>query len=216
MLSKLNFESIGLLVKIGFISLFLICVILFSLYKCSGKEIRKDRTWITEELHQLESNFSKNPQDEAIRLKFAKSLFELGNFKRSRDIVEPLLKKENPSVEALKLMAYVEYSLGNFSRAEKLILEVLDQTKNNLPLKVESEVGLVFIYYQTLQYEKAAALFKGLEGKIKLPHWEQMKAFGDEKPYRIEWNKNKKVEVPFLVSDSLPVIPVEFQEKRYT
>jgi hypothetical protein len=214
MFSKLNFVSIGLSVKIGLISLFLICLILFSLYKFLGREIKKDHAGVTEELRQLEDDFSENPQDEAVRLKFAKSLFELGDFTRSGDIVEPLLQKENPSVETLKLMAYVEYSLGNFGRAEELILEVLDNAKNNLALRVESEVGLVYIYYQTLQYEKAANLFKGLEGKIKLPHWEQMKTFGDEKPYRIEWDKEEKVEIPFLVSDPLPVIPVEFQGRK--
>jgi hypothetical protein len=214
MLSKLNFESIGLFVKIGFISLFLICVILFSLYRRSGREIKKDRAGATEELRSFESNFSKNPQDEAVRLKFAKRLFELGDFARSRELVEPLLKKEQPPVEALKLMAYIEYVNGNFSEAEKHVLEVLKHAENDLGLRVEMEVGLVFIYYQTLQYEKAANLFKGLEGKIKLPHWEQMKAFGDERPYRIEWNKDKKLEIPFLISDPLPIIPVELQGKK--
>ena len=214
MLSKLNFESIGLFVKIGLVSLFLICLILFSLYKCFGREIKKDRAGTSEELRSLESQFAKNPRDEAVRLKFAKRLFELGDFARARDITGPLLKNEPPNTEAQKLMAYIEYVNGNFSEAEKHVLEVLDRVENNLGLRVELQVGLVFIYYQTLQYEKAVGLFKGLEDKIKLPHWEQMKSFKNEKPYRIEWNESKKVEIPFLVSDPLPVIPVEFQEKK--
>jgi len=214
MLSKLNFESFGLVVKIGFVSLFLVGLILVFLYNCTRSEIKKDRIGLSLELSQLESRFAKNPQDEAIRLKFARRLFELGNFTKSRDIVEPLLNEEQPNAEALKLMAYIEYVNGNFSEAEKHVLEVLDRAENNLGLRVELEVGLVFIYYQTLQYKKAANLFKGLEGKIKLPHWEQMKAFGDERPYRIEWNKDKKVEIPFIVSDPLPVVQVEFQGKK--
>jgi hypothetical protein len=79
---------------------------------------------------------------------------------------------------------------------------------------VELEVGLVFLYYQTLQYEKSANLFGGLEGKVKLPRWEQMKSFKSEQPYEIEWNKESKVEIPFLISDPLPVVPVEFQGKK--
>jgi len=214
MLSKLNFESFSFVFKIGFVSLFFICVILFTLYKCYGREVNKDRSKILKELSQLESQFVKTPQEEAVRLKFAKRLFELGDFTRARDIVEPLLKNEQPNTEALKLMAYIEYVNGNFSEAEKHVLDVLDRTENDLGLRVELEVGLVFIYYQTLQYEKAANLFKGLEDKIKLPHWAQMKSFKNEKPYRIEWNKDKKVEIPFLVSDPLPVIPVGFQGKK--
>jgi len=214
MLSKLNFESFGLVVKIGFVSLFLVGLILVFLYNCARSEIKKDRIGLSLELSQLESRFAENPQDEAIRLKFARRLFELGNFTKSRDIVEPLLKNEQPSTEAIKLMAYIEYVNGNFSEAERLILEVLDRTKNNLNSRVEAEVGLVYIYYQTLQYKKTLGLFKGLEDKIVLPHWEQMKSFGQEKPYRIEWNKDKKVEIPFLVSDPLPVVQVEFQGKK--
>lgn len=214
MLSKLNFESVGLFVRIGSVSLFLICVILFSLYKCSGKELKKDRTQILDELTRLESQLAETPQDQVVRLKYAKRLFELGDFARSREIVEPLLGKEQPSVEAVKLMAYIEYVTGNFSEAERLILEVLNRTKSNLNSRVESEIALVYIYYQTLQYAKTASLFKGLEGKIILPHREQMSSFKDEKPYRIEWKKDKKAEVPFLINDPLPVVPVEFQGKK--
>jgi hypothetical protein len=214
MLSRLNFVSFSFVFKIGLISLFLICIILFSLSKCFGREIEKDRTKTTEELRSLLSLFEKNPQDEAVRLKLAKTLFELGDFTRAKDITVPLLKKEQPETEAKKLMAYIEYVTGNFSQAEKLILEVLERTKNNLNQRIEAEIALVYIYYQTLQYEKTSVLFKGLEGKIKLPHWEQMKSFKNEKPYQIEWKKDKKVEVPFLVSDPLPVVQVEFQGKK--
>lgn len=214
MLSKLNFESIGLFIKIGFISLFFICIILFSLSKCSGRETNESRIQSTAELRRFESLLEKNPQDEAVRLKLAKTLFELGNFTRARDIVGPLLNNKQPKTEALKLTAYIEYVTGNFSQAERLILEVLERTKNNLNSQVEAEIALVYIYYQTLQYEKTSGLFKGLEGKIKLPHWEQMKSFKNEKPYSIEWGKDKKAEIPFLVSDPLPVVPVEFQGKK--
>lgn len=214
MLSRLNFESFSFVFKIVFISLFLLCIILFSLIKCSGREIKKDRAKTMEELRNFESLFEKNPQDEAVRLKLAKTLFELGDFARARDITGPLLEKPHPEPEAIKLMGYIEYVTGNFSQAEKLILEVLERTKNDLNKRVEAEIALVYIYYQTLQYEKISALFKGLEGKIKLPHWEQMKSFKNEKPYRIEWERDKKTEIPFLVSDPLPVVPVEFQGKK--
>jgi len=70
-------------------------------------------------------------------------------------------------------------------------------------------------YYQSNRYAKTIDLFKGLESKIKLPVWDLMKAFGQERPYQVVWPQGTRVtETPFIVTDPLPIISVEVEGRQ--
>jgi|GEM_PF-723709 len=167
---------------------------------------------LLEQLMEIEKKYQQNPDDKTITLDYAEKLFQLGDFSKSQETIKSLLNDEKPSPQAIYLSANIEYLTGNYSQSEVLFGMLIEQYPDEY--KTSAEVGLLFTYYQTNQYQKSQNLFEGLEGQIELPLWDFMKGFGDEVPYQIDWNGNDEVTVPFLSSKPVPIVPIEINGKK--
>jgi len=177
-------------------------------------ETEKDRGQILKEVEAARIAFSKNQADSDLRFRLARLLYQAGDFEPARSLLRPLEEAEKPSAEALFRGADLDYLLGLYDRAEAGYKKGLALNPANDQARLQAEIKLAFVYYQTNQYAKAADLFKGAEGKIKLPHWDLMKSFGRERPYQIVWPGDFGMsKAPFLVTDPLPVIAVEVQDR---
>jgi hypothetical protein len=203
--------TIWILSIIGFCMLAGITFFLLSCKAKSTSNQKLNRGDYLKQAEELDQKYQTNINNKKVRLELAQKLFEVGEFDKSQELVQPLLKGENPPVEAHYLSAHIEYLHGRYARAEK-ILELLAQT-SSADLKMKAQLGLLFTSYQTNQYAKAQNLFKGLEGKIQLPLWDLMKAFGNEKPYQLDWKGKNRTVVPFLVTDPLPIVAVKINGK---
>jgi hypothetical protein len=172
------------------------------------RKAEKTRADILAEIAKLEPKFKKDPSNAEVRFKYGELLYQSGEFWQARDVIAPLVKGAQPSAEALSLAAKLEYLLGNYGEAEKLYKRLIEDKAGEVSGQVMAKVGLVFTYYQTNQYDKVKEL--EFPPGVKLPNLEQMKEF-EEKPYQKEWHNEEKVSVvPFLMTDPLPVLTVEF------
>jgi len=201
MLVKRNAQSTF---KVGLVFLFALGLVLL----IAASEAEKTRADILVEIAKLEPEFKKDPTNAETRFKYGELLYQSGEFWKARDIIAPLIKPAEPSSEALSLAAKLEYLLGNYGEAEKLYKRLIEAKSGDVSGQVMAKVGLVFTYYQTNQYEKVKEL--QFPPGVKLPNLEMMKAF-EEKPYQKEWHNEEKVSVvPFLMTDPLPVLTIEF------
>jgi len=175
----------------------------------------KDRAQILADIDAEQKIFSKDESNADSRFRLAKLLYQGGEFERARSLVQPLLEAEKPSNEALFLGAELDYLLGNYDQAESANKKIIALNPDDRETQARAETKLVFVYYQTNQYAKTADLFKGLEGKIKLPHWDLMRAFGEVRPYQVIWPGDFGLsKTPFLVTDPLPIVSVELQGRQ--
>ena len=178
----------------------------------AATEAEKDRGEILKEIGAAELTLSKNSDDAASRLGLVRLVYQSGEFEKARSLIQPLLDAEKPSAEVLIRGADLDYLLGRYDRAESGYAKALALDPENAQTRLQAQIKLAFVYYQANQYAKAGDLFKGLEGKIKLPHWDLMKAFGQERPYQAVWPGDFGVsKAPFLVTDPLPIVSVEIQ-----
>ena len=172
----------------------------------------KDRGQILTETREVQSEFKKDPSNGETRFRLARLLYQAGDFENAHLLLQPFLDSGKPSNDMLFLAAELEYLLGRYEKAENLLQKTIALNPGNLQIQARAQAKLVFTYYQSNQYAKTTDLFKGLEGKIKLPVWDQMKAFGQDWPYQVVWPQGTKLtETPFVVTDPLPVISVELQ-----
>lgn len=196
----------GFFLSIGLLFLSFMCA---ASERTSQKE-EKTRADIQEEIGQIEIKFKDNPGDKEIRFEYGKLLYQSGDFSQARDVFEPLVKDPEPSVDALSIAAELEYLLANYKKAEKLYKHLIELKKEDTAGQVMAKVGLVLTYYQTNQYRKAKEI--EFPPGVKLPNWELMKSF-EESPYQKEWHNEEKVSiVPFLMTDPLPILTLEFNE----
>ncbi len=178
--------------------------------KSRSKSSRKEKTRadILNEIKILEPEFKKNPDNKELRFKYGKLLYQSGEFWQASDVIAPLIKEAEPSAEALSLGAELAYLLADYNEAENLYNRVIEAKKGDVSGQVMAKVGLVFTYYQTNQYDKSKKI--EFPSGAKLPNWELMKTF-KENPYHMEWHNEKKVSVvPFLMTDPLPIMILEF------
>lgn len=208
----IKFRSI---MRIGFLVL---CMVILAFGLASGNALseeqakplkgEKSRADILSDLKQLEPKFKENPKDNEIRSKYGKLLYQSGDFWQAKDIIAPLTEATKPSAEALDLAAKLEYLLGNYGEAEKLYKRLVEVNAGDVSGQVMAKIGLVFTYYQTNQFEKVKEL--EFPSGVKLPNVDLMKVFEGE-PYQKEWHNEEKVSiVPFLMTDPLPVLTIEF------
>jgi len=175
-----------------------------------GQAPEKDRGRILTEIGEAQVEFNKDPSNGEARFRLVRLLYQAGDFENAHSLLQPLLDSGKPSNDMLFLAAELEYLLGRYEKAENLLQQIITLNPGNLQIQARAQAKLVFAYYQSNQYAKSADLFKGLEGKIKLPVWDQMKAFGQERPYQVVWPQGATLaETPFAVTDPLPVISVE-------
>ncbi|MCU6419736.1 tetratricopeptide repeat protein, partial [Enterobacter quasiroggenkampii] len=145
------------------------------------------------QLKEVKAKYKKNPNDEAIRLEYAQILFKLGNITEAQEILNPLLNSKKPSPDAIFLSARIEYLNGNYTQAEKLYDNLIEQYPDKFKSKAEDELALT--YYQTNQYQKADKLSSVKTNNALL---EMMKAFKDKHPNKIDWNGKKETVIPFV------------------
>ncbi len=164
------------------------------------------RSYHTNILKEVKKEYSKEPNDKKLALKYAQTLFSLGNFEEARSILLPLLNETKVNAEALYLSAQINYLEGNYQEAENQYKELV--TNHYETHGVQAEYGLQLIYYRTNNYSKAENLFNG-ENSQKDPVLDLMRSYGDTQPNQVDWNEADETVIPFVAKDPLPVIPIE-------
>jgi hypothetical protein len=182
---------IGLFVVFGFF--------IFSLSRFSRKDLYQSILVSTEML-------KKDPKNDGKRFDLAILLYQSGNFLKSKETLKPLLDND-PSWKNRLFMAKLEYLLGNYERVENILTSLIESGEGTGRLLFEAQLRLMNTYYLTNQYHRAQQLFGDDPQGMKLPLWEQMKSFGEEEPYQVDWNGENEVIVPFL-SKEFPMIPI--------
>lgn len=163
------------------------------------------RATISEQLTKAESQYRQSPEDPITALYYAKILFKLGSFDEAKTVLNPLLELEAPLSEAVYLAAQLEYLQGRYAKAEELYHYLVENHYDDFGSM--AEYGLQMVYYQTNEYSKTHELFTGQE--YEDPMLDMMKAFADDIPYQLDWNGAEETTIPFLVTDPMPVIPIE-------
>lgn len=175
----------------------------------------KDRGQILAEIAAAREAFGKDPGNAESRFRLSQLLYQAGNFEESLVVVRPLLDAQQTPVNALLLAADLNYLFGRYESAEDILQKIVAGNPPDKAAQVKAQVKLMFVYYQTNRFEKAAGLFQGMEGKIKLPLLDLMRAFGRDKPFRADWaDESRKTVIPFIVKDPLPVIAVEVHGRQ--
>jgi len=168
----------------------------------------KNRGDILAEIKQVESQFKKNQKDKELRFKYGKLLYQAGEFWKARDVMAVLAKSEDSTIDALDLAAKLEYLTGNYSKAEKLFDRLIKATEGNTQKQIMAKVNQLFTYYQTNQFSKVKDL--NFPAGVQLPNAEFMEALVEE-PYQMDWTSEEKMTtVPFLMTDPLPIMTIEF------
>jgi hypothetical protein len=122
------------------------------------------------------------------------------------------MAESEPSVNSRYLAAHIAYLKGDYDRAEELIRPLAKGPLNEMGMK--SRVGLLMTYYQQKTYDRAASVFKDVKGKIDFALLDLMKSFGNEKPYRLNWNNRKETVLQFIENDPLPVVRVRINGRE--
>ncbi len=186
---------------------------------CSaGKE--KYRSDVLNDLRVLEEKHAAQQKNESVSLALAHTLFDAGDFNRAAELLTSLVNAPDASAEAMLLLAQIEYLAGHYDRAETLARTCIERANGDVLKRLEPEIYLTFIYYQTNQYAKSLELFNGMDEVFEkmgadlesiLSLWGMMKAFGQEQPYQIAWNGRQEDVIPFLQAEAhkLPTITVE-------
>lgn len=167
----------------------------------------------TRQLELMNEQFLKAPQDTELRWKLAQKAFELGDLDQAELSLTPLLREHAYAAEAAHLLATIQYLHGEYEAAEKTFLNLLQQD----PESPKGEIGLLYVYCQTNQYEKARALFRSEAKNAALTDadralWTLMCSFGEEAPYTAVWKSEKSV-IPFTAMNFLPVVSVRVNER---
>ncbi|MBN1696104.1 MAG: aspartyl protease family protein [Spirochaetales bacterium] len=186
--------------------IFLACIVLF--YSCAE---RPDRGEIEKYLRSADLDETGVTGEREKEITRARMLYHAGYFEEAKALCSELIREEETESDILFLMSELYYLYGRYTDAEALLHRILMNHSDDAANRIRAKLSLLFIYYQTNRYEEGKHLFEG-EGNIILPYCELMKAFGDEKPYRIEWmreGEDKKTAVPFVFTDPLPLLQVE-------
>jgi|WetSurMetagenome_2_1015567.scaffolds.fasta_scaffold175766_1 hypothetical protein len=170
---------------------------------------KKDRGELMEELHFVREQFKADPHNENTRLGFAQLLFHAGFFAEAKETLEPFFAAGESPLEAAQLMSKLLYLLGDYARCEAFCKQILSRQNLEASDSMKTRTQLLFTYYQSNQFEKSGSLFKKEENPPAATLWEHLSAFGDQKPYQINWGKQTRVEIPFLYTDPLPVVQLE-------
>jgi hypothetical protein len=183
--------------------------------KKAAQAPEKYRGQILAEIAAAREAFGKDPGNAESRFRLSQLLYQAGNFGESLVVLRPLLEAQQTPANALLLAADLEYLFGRYESAETILQKIMALNPPDKAAQVKAQVKLMFVYYQTNHYEKAAGLFQGMEGKIKLPLLDLMRAFGRDKPFRAGWpEKIRRTVIPLIVKDPLPIISVEVHGRQ--
>ena len=174
-------------------------------------DVSAGRGELLEDLEKARAAHVARPGDTDARHSYAQLSYEAGRFGDALDLLEPLLAAGEPAVDVLMLAARIEYLFGRYATAGELLHRVLEREPDN----TAAVAKLVFIYYQTNQYDRCRTLPAEVIENLKIPHLDLMLAFEDA-PYQAVWADGDETAVPFLVTDPLPVIEVEVNGRKVT
>lgn len=175
-------------------------------------DVGEHRGDVLEKLSGVAEDFEADPEMPGTRLAFAKVLYETGDFAAAYGVLEPLLEADDPSTEAMLVAARIHYLHGDYEEAERWLSSVLEREPDN----VSALNKLVLIYFQTGRYGLCADIPEESRALVRLPHLELMMAFGGTRPYEADWHGANHTEVPFLITDPLPMIDVEVEGMKLT
>jgi gag-polyprotein putative aspartyl protease len=149
------------------------------------------------------------------RLAAARAAHAAGDFVEARRLAVPLVE-HGATLEAMRGLAELEYLLGDSGAAEDLLRRVVEESGRDVDARVDAEVALALVYFQTNRYAEANGLFAGLEDAVVLPIWELMRSFGDEPPYRIDSLGDGAVTLPFMQTSDweLPCVAIEIDGRQ--
>jgi Tfp pilus assembly protein PilF len=171
------------------------------------------RGQVLEAIEHTQAAFEGNPDDAETRLQLATLLYQAGSFPEAQEMLLPLLDVPEPSPRAMRLMAELDYLAGDYAGAERMLNRVIESAPDDFPAQLEARTRLMHVYYQTNQYAEAADLFPDQVYQPSLAV--AMQAFQGQTPYQITWHSEEhRTAVPFVVTDPLPVLPIEVEGKR--
>lgn len=167
-----------------------------------GQEISADKTRsdVEKALPALEAMFTANPADEQARRELCRALFQLGEFWRTSDLIQPLITDSASNVDDIRLGAKLSLLLGDFERAGALFerLKALSQEGSEDYRKAIQ--GLIMVAYQTNQFARARDLAlppDGKEGEVskedKLQPLLTFMQKVDAAPYEINWRTENQI-----------------------
>ena len=181
-------------------------------------ELRGD---VERELGPIEEAYRFAP-DEDNRRAYADILFKLGNIWQANDVIAQLATSSSSNLDDLQLGARIASMMSDYDRAQVLFERMRDVADADSEAHIAAIQGLVMVYYQSNQYDKARTLeLDGGEGRSLSTLLTFMKRF-DGEPYQIEWATPDKVaHLPiindFTAAGTLPLMklkinghPVEF------
>ena len=145
------------------------------------------------------------------RLVPARNAYAAGDFVEARRLARPIAAADDATLEAVRGLAELEYLLGDYETAERLLRRVVEESQEDVATRVDAETALALVYLQTNRYAETHGLFAGVEHAIQMPIWELMRSFGDEPSYRIDWHGSDTVTAPFNQTTAweLPRIAIE-------
>jgi hypothetical protein len=167
----------------------------------------RSRADVLDALASASQTLAQNPQNVEARQQLARLQYEAGDFWAARETLRPALERQ-PSAAAVLLAAELEYLLGHYEDAEPLYREVLARPRLDASDRTRATVGLGFVYYQTNRFDRFAEL--EFARGVQFPGAKLIREFGD-RPYRLTWREDRRrTEVPFVVTDPLPVLAIQY------
>ncbi|MEX0677261.1 MAG: aspartyl protease family protein [Pirellulales bacterium] len=174
----------------------------------------RTRAVLLRELAELERAHRQDPKDDDVRLDYARALYQSGEFRKALDAVLPPAKGPAPRREALALAGRLAYLIGRYDLAAKTFEQLIDAGSGKPSAQLGDKVNLAMVYYQTNRFDKIKEI--AFPASVRLPNFELVKSF-DQAPYQLSWAGEERVaRVPFLISDPLPLLSVEFNGKPVT
>jgi hypothetical protein len=158
-------------------------------------------------LDSAKKAWAERPADAEAQYQVARLLYESGDFWQAAKVVRPLADASPAAPDALALSADLEYMLGRYPQSEQRYRELLARQDLESSGRIRAQVGLGLSIYQTNRFDRFQDL--KFERGVAFPGDKLIRSF-DQPPYRLQWaDARRKAEVPFLITDPLPLMTVE-------
>ena len=178
-------------------------------------EIRGDvalRGDVENELGPIEEAFRSAPDNDDNRRAYADILFRLGNIWQADDVIAPLATASSSNLDDLRLGARIALMMSDYDRAESLFGRMRDVADADSEAHIQAIQGLVMVYYQSNEYDKARTL--GLDGDERRSTLLTFMERFEGEPYQIEWATPERVAHLPIINDftrpgALPLMELE-------
>jgi hypothetical protein len=166
----------------------------------------KLRNEVEGELRGAEAAFRAAPNDASARRAYGRVLYQLGNVWQASETIAPLATRAAADTADLGLGARLAYLTGDYGRAERLYRRLAAAAPAGSPARIAAANGLVLVYYQTNQYDKAKTLSLPDEATDERGNGNLltfMKRF-EGTPYRIAWPAGDRIAELPIINDFVP------------